>query len=183
MSEVSGQRSDVSGQRSAIRCSPRRIRPLADLIRLLISTSDATSDVRPASSHQKKLVPASVSCKKNKQSLIQMKNPPAVGSAFGKRFIKTSAFFFAPAFLGMAFWLVTSATGVAGPNNLYGLSQAYSDTRPGVQQSGIPAAHRSWRPSPRLQCHHDQRKKYGRSRQGRRWAVASNRRAFDQGTR
>jgi hypothetical protein len=45
-----------------------------------------------------------------------MKNPPVTRSAFGKQLIKTSGLFFIPSVLGIAFWLVTSSTGVAGPN-------------------------------------------------------------------
>ena len=45
-----------------------------------------------------------------------MKKLPAADSAIVKHLVKTSAYFFAPAVLGLAFWLVTSATGVAGPN-------------------------------------------------------------------
>ncbi len=41
-----------------------------------------------------------------------MKNPPEIG----RQLLKTSAFFFAPVLLGMAFWFITSTSGVAGPN-------------------------------------------------------------------
>ena len=45
-----------------------------------------------------------------------MKIPRTSRSVISNRLIKSSPFFFASAFLGIAFWLVTSATGVAGPN-------------------------------------------------------------------
>lgn len=45
-----------------------------------------------------------------------MKNPPATRSMIGRQLIKTSALFLAPLMLGTTFWLVTSATSIAGPN-------------------------------------------------------------------
>lgn len=45
-----------------------------------------------------------------------MKNPPVFRPVIGKQLIKTSALFFAPVVLGIGFWLITGATGVAGPN-------------------------------------------------------------------
>jgi hypothetical protein len=45
-----------------------------------------------------------------------MKIPRTSRSVISNRLIKSSPFFFASALLGIASWLVTSATGVAGPN-------------------------------------------------------------------
>jgi hypothetical protein len=45
-----------------------------------------------------------------------MKNPPVENPASVMRLITASALFFVPSVLGIAFWLVTSSTGVAGPN-------------------------------------------------------------------
>ena len=62
------------------------------------------------------LVSRSFSCTKKKHPRIPMKNPRTSRSVIGKHLIKSSPFFFASALLGVASWLVTGATGVAGPN-------------------------------------------------------------------